>query len=55
MMAFSQKGKQISNRAATAFTLIELRWWSDLPRGPAHGSVRNSFYFDWHEETKPAW
>jgi hypothetical protein len=55
MMAFSQKGTQMSNRTATGFTLIELRCWSDLLHGPAHGSVRNSFYFDGHEEPKPAW
>ena len=23
-------------------------WWSDLPRQPVHGAVRNQVFFDWH-------
>ncbi len=55
MKSFSQKGTQMSNRTATEFILIELRWWGDLAYGPPHGSVRNAPYFDWHAEPKPAW
>ncbi len=54
MESFAQKGTQMSNPTATGFTLIELRWWSDLPYGEARGSVRNALYFDWHVEPQPA-
>lgn len=26
-------------------------WWTDLPPGPVHGSVRNQLFLDWHVES----
>jgi prepilin-type N-terminal cleavage/methylation domain-containing protein/prepilin-type processing-associated H-X9-DG protein len=29
-------------------------WWTDLPYKPAHGTVRNQLFFDWHVQAVPA-
>ncbi|MBN2506434.1 MAG: prepilin-type N-terminal cleavage/methylation domain-containing protein [Verrucomicrobia bacterium] len=30
-----------------------ISWWTDLPRRPVHGPVRNQLFFDWHVEAVP--